>query len=101
MHRSLCDYIASLSDKEKEEHKALIEDCLGRNRQMKENINRIREDLKVLFESWEELQAKTGYLLDSIDRLNSSILDIYLVTRSESFARIVESVSDCYAPSMN
>ncbi len=101
MYRSLEDYLASLSDQEREEHKLLIEDCLKRNREMKANINRIREDLAVLSETWEELQAKTRALLGSISSLNSSILDLYLITRSESFVRVVESVSGGFARSMN
>jgi len=90
MKRTLEDYIASLSEEEKEQHRELIEDCLRRKRQSKEATSQIRKDLKSLSADWEELQTKSKLLLDSINRLNSELREIYLVTRSEPFMRIAE-----------
>jgi hypothetical protein len=88
MKRTLEEYIVTLSEAEKEQHKELIEDCLRRKKQTKEATIQIREDLKSLSADWNELQIKSKLLLDSINRLNSELRDIYLVTRSEPFVRI-------------
>jgi hypothetical protein len=92
MKRTLEEYIATLSEEEKEQHKELIEDCLRRKRQTTEATSQIRKDLKNLSADWIELQTKSKLLLDSINRLNSELKDIYLVTRSESFARLAENL---------
>jgi predicted nuclease with TOPRIM domain len=102
MKRTLEEYIATLSEAEKEQHKELIEDCLRRKRQTKEATNQIRNDLKSLSSDWKELQTKSKLLLDSIKRLNSELRDIYLVTRSEPFVKIsAASRSDDTFRSMN
>jgi hypothetical protein len=90
MKRTLEEYIATLSEEEKEQHKELIEDCLRRKRQTKEATNQIRKDLKSLSADWKELQIKSGLLLDSINRLNSELKDIYHLSRSEEFVQLAE-----------
>lgn len=98
MYKPLEDYISGLSMEEKQKHRALIEDCVGRSRKTKENINKIKEDIKTLLESWEELQAGQKNLIDSLTKLNANIADLYLLIRSEAFAR---SLRADYARSMN
>lgn len=101
MYRSLDAYIASLSEKERQEYRDLIDDCVARNRRMSESIEGLRRDLKALSESWRELREKTELLLRSIARLNDGLRDLYGVIYSDDFAHKVESASGGYVQSMN
>ncbi len=99
MYKPLEDYISSLSPAEREQHRDLIEESVRRSRKNKENMDRIREDIAKLSEDWRELRVSQEGLLESIRKLNSKIIDLYMFVNSELFVRTVKPIE--HVASMN
>lgn len=77
-YQSLEDYIATLSEHEKEQHKLLIEESRQRDSSIKKDFNALRQNIGALCESVNDGLNAIGTLRIQVRQLNSNMLKLHL-----------------------
>lgn len=94
-NEKLLKYIASLSDKEREQYKTLIEDALSRDKILKENSRKGHKYAGECAENMRLLAEKSLKLDAGLSRLNKELMEM----RNRS--RIISILGGGNGPSMN
>jgi hypothetical protein len=91
----LLKYIASLSDKERDQYKNLIEEALSREKIIKENFHRGKKDAGKFAENMGRLAEEGLKLQAGLSTINKELL------KARDRARVISIVGIGNGPSMN
>jgi septation ring formation regulator EzrA len=72
----LLQYIASLSDEEREKYRDLIEEALQRDRMLAETLSAMKTCIKDLAENLRRFREETRHLQVSLSKLNDELLKV-------------------------
>lgn len=75
--KSIKEYVKTLSSNEREQQKELIEECLQREKELRESYNRIQEGLCKMIDSYSKVTKIIEQLPQTLETLNrtSKILE--------------------------
>ena len=87
-YEKLLMYIASLSDKEREQYKNLIEDALSRDKILEENFRTGRKNAEKFAENMGRLAEQGLKLQAGLSKINQELLEVRKRTRVISIVGI-------------
>ncbi|MGO9015408.1 MAG: hypothetical protein ACLQF0_10550 [Dissulfurispiraceae bacterium] len=77
-YQSLEDYIATLSEREKEQYKFLLEECRQRDSAIKKNFDALKQNIGALSESQDSGVKAIGALRIQVRELKTNMLRLHL-----------------------